>query len=57
MELQDKKREIVLLNAALGYSLSEIAGQLDLKYDTVKRYKSNAIKELRRKVGRDAKKK
>ena len=57
MELQDKKREIVLLNAALGYSLSEIAGQLDLKYDTVKRYKSNAIKELRGKVGRDAKKK
>lgn len=57
MELQDKKREIVLLNAALGYSLSEIAGQLDLKYDTMKRYKSNAIKELRGKVGRDAKKK
>lgn len=39
MGLQDKKREIILLNAAFGYSLSEIAGELDLKYDTVKRYK------------------
>ncbi|MDE5933568.1 MAG: sigma-70 family RNA polymerase sigma factor [Lachnospiraceae bacterium] len=57
MELQDKKREIILLSAAFGYSLSEIAGQLDLKYDTVKRYKSNAMRELRGKVGKDAKKK
>lgn len=56
MELHDKKREIILLNAALGYSLSEIAGQLDLKYDTVKRYKSNAMKELRGKVGKNGKK-
>lgn len=57
MGLQDKKREIILLNAAFGYSLSEIAGELDLKYDTVKRYKSNAMRELRGKVGKDAKKK
>ena len=57
MELQDKKRKIVLLSVAFGYSLSEIAGQLDLKYDTVKRYKSNAMRELRGKVGKDAKKK
>lgn len=55
MGLQDKKREIILLNAAFGYSLSEIAGELDLKYDTVKRYKSNAMRELRGKVGKDAK--
>lgn len=54
--LQDNKREVILLNAALGYSLSEIAGQLDLKYDTVKRYKSRAMKELRGKVGKDEKK-
>lgn len=55
LELQDTKREIILRNTAFGYSLSEIAIQLDLKYDTVKRYKSYAMKELRGKVGKDAK--
>ena len=57
LEMQDKKREIILLSTALGYSLSEIAGLLDLKYSTVKIYKSSAMKELRRKVGMNEQKK
>lgn len=57
LDLQENKREVILLHTALGYSLSEIAGRLGLKYDTVKRYKSNAMKELRGKVGKDGKKK
>ena len=56
LEMQDTKREIVLRNTAFGYSLSEIAGQLELEYDTVRHYKSNAMKELRGKVGIDAEK-
>lgn len=56
MDLQENKREIVLLHIVLGYSLSEIAKQLGLKYDTVKRYKSNAMQELRRKVGENGRK-
>ncbi len=51
MELPDTKREVILLSAALGYSLSEIAVWMNLKYDTVKSYKSNAMRELRGKVG------
>ena len=56
LEMQDTKREIVLRNTAFGYSLSEIAGQLELEYDTVRHYKSNAMKELRGKVGINAEK-
>ena len=57
LEMQDKKREIILLSTALGYSLSEIARLLDLKYSTVKIYKSSAMKEVRRKVGMNEQKK
>lgn len=56
LEMQDTKREIVLMNTAFGYSLSEIAGQLELGYDTVRHYKSNAMRELRGKVGINAEK-
>lgn len=48
MRLQERKREILLLNEVLGYSLSEIADALRLSYETVKSTKSKAIRELRR---------
>ena len=48
MKLQDRKREILLMNYMLDMTLSEIAGELGLEYETVKSTKSKAIRELRK---------
>lgn len=53
MELQERMRKVLLLNIALGHSLSEISVELGISYASVKVYKSMALKEIRKKVHRD----
>lgn len=50
-ELQERMRNVLLLNVALEHNLSEIASMLDIRYNTVKVYKSLALREIRRKAG------
>ena len=49
MQLQSRKREVLLLSVALGYSLMEIANELQITYETVKSTKAKALKEMKRK--------
>lgn len=49
MTLQNRKREVLLLSVALGYSLLEIANELQITYETAKSTKAKAMKEVKRK--------
>ena len=50
MELQERVRNVLLLNVALEHKLSEITDILEIGYDTAKVYKSMALHEIRKKV-------
>lgn len=50
MELQENLREVLLMNVVLDRSLSEIAKEKNLTYETVRVYKSAALKKLRKRV-------
>ena len=52
MELQARKREIFLLNEIIGMSLTEIATELGVEYETVKSTKSKAMRDLRKGAAR-----
>ena len=52
MELQARKREILLLNEIIGMSLTEIATELGVEYETVKSTKSKAMRDLRKGAAR-----
>ena len=55
LRLQDRKREILILSDVLQYTLSEIAEELKISYETAKSTKSKAVRELRK--GREHEKK
>lgn len=57
MELQTRKREILLLNEIIGLSLGEIAEELGVEYETVKSTKSKAMRDLRKGAARKNEKK
>lgn len=57
MELQARKREILLLNEIIGLSLGEIAEELGVEYETVKSTKSKAMRDLRKGAARKNEKK
>lgn len=48
--LREKIRDIFLMHVLLERSLSEIADELELTYQTVRVYSSAALKDLRKKV-------
>ena len=54
LTLQKRKQEIVLMNEMLGYSLSEIAEELGISYESVKSAKSKAFRDMRKGADRCA---
>lgn len=57
MQLQNRKREVLLLSVALGYSLMEIANELQITYETAKSTKAKALKEMKGKGRKHGRKK
>lgn len=57
MQLQNRKREVLLLSIALEHSLMEIANELQITYETAKSTKAKAQKEIKRKGEKHGRKK
>ncbi len=57
LEMQEKKRQVLLLNAALDYSLAETARILGIAYTTARSYKTRGLQEMKGKIESNGKKK